>query len=427
MGEFRKFRLSVMAAMCLAALGSAPALVHATDAEVLQRLDALQKEIDSLRAQLNEATKKVETVGETSKKADDKLMSTIERHAKETAPPTTKRGGTYAYSETTGITIYGKVELIEEATNDGAVTRHALGSNSSRFGFKAARKLSDTLSGIMQVETGWSPDDSANSKALANRNSYIGLSDQHFGAFIMGTHDMPSKMLEGFSQPMFGSGDEMEIIIHGKGTRVAANTTASPWNNFHTRQTNVFQYWSPKFENFQVRLAYSADEQQTVTSYQKPVSGGSLEYFDGHYQAGIAYERQANYTAQDHDMTSIKATLGAKFGDATIGGAYSKIDNNLGKSTNNYLISGTYNFAPVVLKGSYGWSTETASGAQNGLSMWGLELDYPFDRNTTLFTYALKINNDPKAQGQFEALDVKYKPLPGNDPHIFGVGLRFDF
>ena len=424
-----KHRTKLFAALMAAALGGAfaPLPASADEADMIRRIDALQKEIDSLRAQMVEAQKKAEAATtEAAKKADAASEAAKKAEAKAT-PPATRRGGALAFSETSGITIYGKIELIEEATSDGKDMRHALGSNSSRIGFKGVLALTDNLSGVMQIETGISPDDAANSKQFANRNSYIGLTDKRYGTFVMGTYDMPAKTLEGFAQPMYGSGDELEIIIHGKGTRVAANTAASPWFSIHTRQTNVFQYWSPRFKNLQAKLAYAADEQQTITAYTKPVSGASLEYFDGTYQAGIAYEKQKNFAALGADMTGLKATLGARFGDATIGGAYSKLNNHLGKATSNYVLSGTYRLSPVVLKGSFGKSSATSSGAQDGLSMNGLQLDYPFDRNTTLFTYWLQIKNDAKAQGQFEALDVKYKPLPGNDPHIFGIGLRYDF
>ncbi len=73
----------------------------------------------------------------------------------------------------------------------------------------------------------------------------------------VGKHDSPFKDLEGEAAPMWGQGEAMEVIIHSKGTTVAAGST---WTNFHTRYTNVVQYETPTFADFQVKAAYSTDE-----------------------------------------------------------------------------------------------------------------------------------------------------------------------
>ena len=102
----------------------------------------------------------------------------------------------------------------------------------------------------------------------------------------------------------------MEIIIHGKGTRVAANVTASPWANLHTRQPNVFQYWSPKFANMDVKVAYSPDEVNGAAgTWRKPVYGLAFEFDNGIWNAGVATETQENAIALNKSMTGVKACL----------------------------------------------------------------------------------------------------------------------
>ena len=396
-GFKKKLIATLVATACGAALMPATAL--ASEADVMKKIEALQAEINALKAQVAQ-----------------------QPAASGAAAPA---GKTAALSGTDGITVYGRLEMVAEDSNDGKVSRTVLQNISSRIGFRGERKINSDLSGIFQVETGVSPDDSANSGLFASRNSYVGLQSQAYGRIIAGKHDMPFKNLEGTANQLYGSSEAMEVIIHGKGTGIA---TGASWANLHTRQTNVFQYWSPKFSNIGIRLAYSPDEVNGATgTYRKPIYGGSIEFDDGMWNAGLATETKKNNTANGQNMNGVKATAGMKLGDGSIGLAYSKLDNDAGKQTDNWLITGSYKFGPTIFKANYGTSSETASNANDGVKMWALELDYPLDRNTTLFATYSAIDNAAKARGRFEAGDNKYSPVAGDDPSIFGLGIRYNF
>ncbi|TRZ65837.1 MAG: porin [Rhodocyclaceae bacterium] len=394
------FRKKLSAALISTAFGAAmlPTSALASEAEVMMKIEALQAEINALKAQVSNQP---------------------------TASTAVPAGKTVALSNTDGITVYGRLELVAESNDDGKVSRTVLNNISSRIGFKGERKITDDLSGIMQVETGVSPDDSANSGLFASRNSYAGLKSHKFGSLIAGKHDMPFKNLEGTANQLWGSAEAMEVIIHGKGTGIATGAT---WANLHTRQTNVFQYWSPKFSNIGVRLAYSPDEVNGAAgTFKKPVYGGSIEFDNGMWNAGLATETKQNNTAKDQDMTGVKATAGMKLGNGSYGLAYSRLDNDAGKKTDNWLITGSYKFGPTTVKANYGTSSETASGANDGVKMWALELDYPLDKYTTVFGYYTAITNAAKGRGRFEAGDNKYSPVAGDDPSILGLGIRYNF
>ena len=402
---FRKCLTATLVASAFSAL-AIPSAAIASEAEILKRIDALQAEINALKA---EAAK-----------------------AKTAAPVAADKSGPVATSNATGITIYGRLDVVGEQSDDGQVSRQVLQSISSRIGFRGERKLSDDLSGIMQIETGLDPHDETNSKTFASRNSYAGLRSKAFGTLITGKHDTPFKNLEGTASPVWGSAEAMEIIIHGKGSaRVANDSKTSLFNNFHTRRTNSVQYWSPKFSSMQVKLAYSPDEiSGAAGTYDAKLYGASFEYDNGMFTAGVATETQTNYNivkTVGYDMTGVKATAGMRFGDGTVGLAYSILDNDLGKKTNNWLLTGTYKFGPTILKGNYGTSSESANGANDGLSMFGIELDYPLDKFTTVYGYYTSISNDPKARGRFEAGETKYSPIAGDDPSVLGLGLRYNF
>ena len=73
------------------------------------------------------------------------------------------------------VTLYGRIDLGLESVNDGALTKTMLQNYASRIGFKGERGFSGDLAGVFQVETGVAPDDTSQSKAFANRNSFVGL------------------------------------------------------------------------------------------------------------------------------------------------------------------------------------------------------------------------------------------------------------
>lgn len=425
MGEFRKFRLSVMAAVCLAALGGTPALVYASEAELMQKIDALQKELESLKAQVQKVQADVKTPAKpaaaaSGQKSDVEPVDSLRKYF--AAVP---KGEAPATSARTGLTIYGRIDLGYESNDDGAVRRKVLNSYSSRIGFKGTRVMSDDLTGIMQVEQKIAPDEDTNSGAWASRESYAGLMSKAAGTIKLGRHDSPFKDLEGYGAPMWGSGDAMEVIIHGKGTSRAAGST---WANFHTRFPNVAQYETPRFGDVEAKFAYSTDEVNGATgTVSKPAWAGSVDWDNGSWEAGVAYQSTSNFNGQGKDLNGVKASLGGKMGDFTMGFLWSKIDNDVGKKTNNWSLAGTYKMGPTVLKASYADSSETASNAADGLKMVGFEVDYALDKHTAVYAYYSRITNDAKARGRFEQGENTYTPAAGNDPSLFAVAIRYNF
>jgi predicted porin len=374
----------------------------ADEADVLKKIEALQAEIKALKTQ-------------------------VEAKAAAPASATVPAGKAVALSGTDGITIYGRLDVGVESHNDGDVKRTAVQNFSSRLGFRGERKFNDSLSGIMQIETGIAPDDNANSGTFASRNSYVGLKSQTAGAVIVGKYDMPFKSLDGggTASQLWGNADAAEIILNGKGTgRVIKDNIY----NLHTRQTNVLQYWSPKFSNISVKLAYSPDEVNGAAGTTKSTNlGGSIEFDDGTWNAGIAMEKQSNKTAVGQDLSGTKATAGYKFEQGAVGIGYSTINNGAGKKTKNWIVTGAYNVGPTILKANYGMSSESATGANDDVKMFGFELDYPIDKFTTVYTYYTKISNGDKAKARFEAPDTKYSPAAGKSPSAIGVGIRYNF
>jgi predicted porin len=374
----------------------------ADEADVLKKIEAMQAEIKALKAQ-------------------------VEAKSSASTSATVSAGKVVALSGTDGITIYGRLDVSVESHNDGDIKRTALQNNSSRLGFRGERKFNDSLSGIIQIETGIAPDDNANSGTFASRNSFVGLKSQTAGSFIVGKYDMPFKSLDGSGtvSQLWANADTPDVILNGKGT---GRTIKDNIFGLGTRQTNVLQYWSPKFSNVSIKLAYSPDEVNGAAGTTKSTNlGGSIEFDDGTWNAGIAMEKQSNKTAVGQDLSGTKATAGYKFDQGTVGIGYSTINNGAGKKTKNWVVTGSYNLGPTILKANYGQSSESSTGAADDVKMLGLELDYPIDKFTTVYGYYSKISNGIKAKARFEAPDTKYSPVAGKSPSVIGVGIRYNF
>jgi predicted porin len=352
---------------------------------------------------------------------------TFRKHALSIAALTALVGAAApAAAQTTEFTWYGRIDMALESTSDGDVSR-LMGSNfASRLGIKGEHKLNVDLSAIFQVETGVAPDDTAQSKTFANRNSFVGLKTAAAGTVLYGTFDMPLKTLEGTASGLWGQGDLLEILVHGKGTAAGVGAT---FKNVHTRQKNVLNYTSPKFANAIVaKLAYSPDEAKTTT-LNKTVFGASVEYNDGTFNGGVAMENQKDAVAVGKAMKATKFTLGTKLGAASAGVAFSKLDNSSGKETKNVVVSGAYALdSALTLKASVGKSGESASGANDGIKGLALEANYAFDKQVTFYTYFTKLSNDSAAKGTLVGSDnFPAITVAGKDPRALGLGVRYTF
>ncbi|MEY2655149.1 MAG: hypothetical protein RLZZ524_2177 [Pseudomonadota bacterium] len=327
---------------------------------------------------------------------------------------------------------YGRIDLGLESTSDGDVSRVMASNFGSRLGIKGEHKLDAGLSAVFQVETGIAPDDTANSKAFANRNSFVGLKTATAGTVLVGTYDMPLKALEGTSGGLWGQGDLVEILVHGKGSRVAIGN--ANFQNVHTRKTNVLHYASPKFANAIVaKLAYSPDEAktETPTALNKTVFGASVEYNDGMFNGGVAIENQKDANGAGLAMKGTKFTLGTAIGPFTAGLAMSKLDNSAGRETSNLVVTGTYALnSALVLKASLGKSGESASGANDGIKGMAFEANYALDKQVAVYGFLTKLTNDAAARGTLVASD-NFPAISGanagKDPRALGLGVRYSF
>ena len=352
---------------------------------------------------------------------------------------------TSAFAQTApDFTVYGRLDLGIENYNNGGFNRTMIQNYGSRFGVKGAREFSKDLSGIFQVETGIAPDDTTQSKSFASRNSFVGLKSNSMGTFLVGTYDTPLKMLDagGYAGTLYGEGEAMEVVIHGKGT--ATVVPAAPNANFtnvHTRQSNNLVYLSPKFENFVAKVSYSPDEQTaTIDAAKSPVTANtnqglysaSLEWNNGTMNAGVATQTKL-ISDQPFAMTATKLTFGAKVGAFSGAIVVSSLDNQAPltanvRKTSNALVVLNYVDGPLTYKFNTGFSGESAANAQDDFQMYALEAAYALDKNTTVYGGLAQILTNAKSKATIVAADnAPGLSAAGADPTAVTFGIRYNF
>lgn len=403
--------LTISAMASAAGLCFVPSIAQASEADLLKRIEIIQAEISALKAQL----------------------AATPAAAPASKAPAPAVGGVNASSAIDGITISGKLDVAVESNSDGAVNRTAVQSHKSAIDFSAQRKLSDDLTGLAVLGTTIAPD--ATSGSFATRNSYVGLRSKGWGTILAGVYDDPFKQLQGTAAPVWGNADAMEVIINGK-ANVA--TVGATMRQYITRNTNVLQYMSPKWNSFSAVLHYATDEVNGATgTLRKPLYGGLVEYGDGTYNFGLASSTVKNFSGNDQDFNAYKATAGLRFGDASVGVAFSRFDNHaintvakptLRRSTNNWLIAGAYKFGQIAVKANYAVGSESYSGAADGSKMFGFDVGYALDKNTTAYVYYATLSNDSNGFGNFSAgTNVYVIPVKGLDPHVLGLAVRYNY
>ncbi len=370
-----------------------------------------------------------------------------------------------AFAQTApSVTLYGRMDLGLESVNNGEFNKTMLQNYASRFGIKGDRSFSSDLSGLFQVETAFSPEDGKTENRyktastggkqvvlasdqttgyLGSRNTFVGLKSNSMGTVLFGNYDTPLKMLDGggVASTLWGEGDAMEVIIHGKGTAASytkvVDTTllngtlaTTTFANVHTRQPNNLVYISPKFADTVVKISYSPDEAQTAATNQ-PLYGASVEWNNGTYNAGFATQTQ-QLSDQAYAMTANKVTLGAIMGKFSAGLIFSTLDNQAplaanARKTNNSMITLGYTDAAWTYKFNYAMSSESASGAADDLTMTALEADYAMDKSTALYVGYAQIMNNTNARGTFTAADNFPNVNASKDPSALTFGIRYNF
>ena len=358
------------------------------------------------------------------------------------------------------VTLYGTLNVDFESvkatgaagTGANASTRNRVSSNSSNLGVRGTEDLGGGLKAFFQIESNIPLDGVGTAGTFASRNSAVGLQGPG-GSVLLGNWDTPYKSITGDADAMYNTGLANVVnITSGNATPTGAPGTVR--NGFDRRSNNSFQYWSPTFNGFSGRFAYSANEGKTTSS--APVQQNpSLVSLSGSYSAGpfyvaLAHERHTEFgnsaTSLSHDK-GLKLAATFTFGATKIGfiteqlkfkgniaatglsKAYTAGASSEAKISASY-ISLRHSIGKHTLRAAYGADRgvklNRASSNQTKAQMNVLGYSYTFSKRTDFYAVYSKIKNEVNSRNDF-AINGVGGVAAGADPVGIGAGFRHTF
>ncbi|HWZ46664.1 MAG TPA: porin, partial [Herbaspirillum sp.] len=248
-------------------IGFASSVGAQTSQDMKQQIDALQKQIEALRADLNHISEQQKAQPPVAAAAPAANHDFLERKAGDGLTLLT-RGGE--------VTLYGNADLSIDDTTKGISNMtvngaHPVGnngwmpavsSNNSYVGLRGFQSLgSFPAKFVYQFETqidvsatsGTGYSNSNNSNAvkggLTSRNTFIGLSNATYGSFKIGKTDAPYKTSTASMNPFAGMLGDYAVIM--------GNTGGDNRVEFGTRMDHALWYESPNMSGFTVNALVS--------------------------------------------------------------------------------------------------------------------------------------------------------------------------
>src|SRR3989440_12384576 len=223
---FQKTSVAIAVSLALGCVGNAYA---DTASDMQAKLDALQREVQELQAQMAALRKKQEQAAPA---------------AAAKAPANEVKAGKELVFKVGGgeVQPYGHADVsLDDQTNGMTgfihnslpVTGHNgwvpdVSSNLSFFGFRVTRAVSDDLKGVFQFETeipyaatpgasDQATDTTAQKFELGSRNSFVGLQSEEYGAIKLGKTDTPYKTATARLDPFASTPGDYNAIMGNSG------------------------------------------------------------------------------------------------------------------------------------------------------------------------------------------------------------------
>jgi predicted porin len=301
------------------------------------------------------------------------------------------------------VTVYGKANVsLQNADEEASATgsKVELVSNASRIGLKGGEDINSSLKVIYQLEYQTEVDDGvgSNNQTFAPRNLFIGL--QGVAGTIMGGHfDTPTKVAQEKVDVFNDLEGDLTHIFRGE-----------------IRASNIVQYVTPTFGGgFAASVAYITEETDGVNKQNNPTGveasngvSASFGYTSSVFYAGVAMDQDVEADGVD----LVRAVARATFGPVQLGVLAEKYENdNTGADEDGAMVSALWNITDKwVLKGQYGQSDVKMADGETA----SIGLDYKMTKNSTLFSYITKVENDvlvstPQRDDTYVGAGVDYK------------------
>jgi predicted porin len=399
MNQSLALRKALGVALCCSTLGAAllPGVAGAAEADLARKIDALQQELEALKAQMKSAA--------AAPAAGGSIIS---------APAGLE------------LSVYGVGHLSADSINTGSDSSGYLHSNSSRIGFRGNYDLGG-VKAIFQYESGvdltgkggadgnGSAAGSTPSVFTRARDSFVGLKGG-FGQVVAGRLPALNQWLYDYN--LFG--DQVGDLGNIWGA------------NLPGRVDSAVQYRTPDFNGFSAGLAYAP----SGNSGAKNKSGTilKLDFGRGGLKLGGAFATLGQGTGLSNQKASA-ITASYDFGAFSIGGGVQH-ENDIGgvggKSQNEATLGASVKVGPKgALKFQYARAGTVSGVANSGARQAAIGYDHAWNKQTTVYVAYAATKNDSGAAFQSYNWGHGNQGVPavvaGKNTNAFSTGIVYAF
>lgn len=277
------------------------------------------------------------------------------------------------------LTVYGKINVSAQSSDEGAGSFTELKSNASRFGIKGDTSLDNELTLIYQLEWEVDPSDEANEKNIKARDQFIGLKGS-FGTIKAGRNDSSLKVAQGKMDLFNDYEADLKVLWKGE-----------------NRVNNSLMYISPSFNDFSVAVTHIMEESPEGVSGQSiALMYGDEALKDSALFASLAIDNDVN----GYDATRVLAqykVAGVKVG----AGLHQQESTTSAIKEDGWLANVAYPLGKCELKAQY-QTLEDNDGISAGV-------DYKLSKETKLFAWYSSIDMLTKLDSSYMVIGLEHK------------------
>ena len=349
-----------------------------------------------------------------------------------------------AMADTANVNVYGVFDASLDSTRTGgnnSANQTKISSNASRVGFKGSEDLGGGTNAVFQIEQGVNVD--TGTWGSANRNTFVGLSGESWGAVLLGNNDSSYKSSTRKMDLFMDSIADNRSLMGGVGGKSAVIT-------FDRRSPNSITYNSPDFSGVKISAQYNAGAELAASGTSKG-SAWSLAgtYAAGPISAALAYENHdfgdavgdmqiVPATFKDKKERSYKLAGGYAVDQFAVNVIFEKTSDDLGAGGRDafdhrtWYIGGKFNVsAGDAVKLAYTKMNDVGDANETGARQMSIGYDHAMSKRTTVYALYTRLDNDKSASYSLGFAGASTGAVTGvaadSDPSAFAIGVKHTF